>query len=54
VKVGDLAKYMSRTILITGKVPREKAPILTMVMSMNGYMELSVGKQTWECTAKAH
>ena len=26
MKVGDLVKYMSRTILITGKVPREKAP----------------------------
>ena len=27
MNVGDLAKYMSRTILITGKVPREKAPV---------------------------
>ena len=26
MKAGDLVKYMSRTILITGKVPREKAP----------------------------
>ena len=26
MKVGDLAKYMSRTILITGKVPPNKAP----------------------------
>jgi len=26
VKVGDLVKYMSRTILITGVVPRDKAP----------------------------
>ena len=25
MKVGDLVKYMSRTILITGIVPREKA-----------------------------
>jgi len=26
VKPGDLVKYMSRTILITGVVPRDKAP----------------------------
>ena len=26
LKVGDLVKYMSRTVLVTGIVPREKAP----------------------------
>ena len=25
MKVGDLVKYMSRTVLITGEVPRDKA-----------------------------